>query len=79
MESNYRNLGVMRWTGTVMGITGATLVASNTEFSKYAFPIFLLSAVLWAAVAYIIKDRALLLLQLVFMCVDAVGIYRWFF
>jgi hypothetical protein len=62
-----------------MGVLGAILVASNTEFSKYGFLAFLVSAILWATVAQIIKDRALLSLQITFMCVDLFGIYRWFF
>lgn len=74
-----KNLSILRWVGTIMGVLGAVLVASNTEVSKYGFLAFLVSAILWATVAQIIKDRALLSLQITFMCVDLFGIYRWFF
>ena len=76
---NDKNLNILRWIGTIMGVIGAILVASNTDLSKYGFLAFLVSAILWATVAQIIKDRALLSLQITFMCVDLFGIYRWFF
>lgn len=79
MHMSQKSLSWFRWVGTFCGVMGAILVASNSELSKYAFPVFLLSAVLWAVVALELKDRALLMLQIAFMCVDIFGIYRWFF
>ncbi len=71
-------LKLHRWTGTLLAIVAALMVASNTEISKYGYPIFMLSSFFWSYVAIQLKDQALLLLQIVFICVDAFGIYNWF-
>jgi len=63
--------------GTIIGIAAAILIASNIDSSKYAFVAFLVSSILWGIAAYSIRDYALLLLQVVFIIVDAFGIFRW--
>lgn len=71
-------LKMHRWTGTLLAIVAALFVASNTEISKYGYPIFMVSSFFWSYVAIQMKDQALLLLQVVFVCIDAFGIYNWF-
>ena len=71
-------LKVHRWTGTLLAIVAALMVASNSEISKYGYPIFMVSSMFWSYVAIQLKDQALLLLQIVFICIDAFGIYNWF-
>ena len=72
------NLKLHRWTGTVLAIIAAVMVASNTEISKYGYPIFMLSSMFWSYVAIRMNDQALLMLQVVFICVDIFGMYSWF-
>lgn len=67
-----------RWTGTLLAIVAAIMVASNTDISKYGYPIFMVSSMFWSYVAIKMKDQALLLLQVVFICIDGFGIYNWF-
>lgn len=71
-------LKVHRWTGTLLAIVAAIFIASNNELSKYGYPIFMVSSFFWSYVAIQMKDQALLLLQVVFICIDAFGIYNWF-
>ncbi len=71
-------LKLQRWTGTLLAIVAALMVASNSDISKYGYPIFMVSSFFWSYVAIQLKDQALLLLQIVFICVDAFGIYNWF-
>ena len=80
MEANETldTLALPRWSGTLLAIVAAILVASNSEFSKYGYPIFMVSSFFWSYVAIRLDDRALLLLQIVFICIDIFAIYNWF-
>jgi hypothetical protein len=67
------------WLGTLTGITGGILVALNFEYSKFGYIFFMLSAITWVAQGIKNKDNSLILLNGVFVCVNSLGIYRWFF
>lgn len=66
------------WLGTVTGITGALLVALNIDevFTGYLF--FMASAISWVIQATKNNDKSLVLLNAVFVCVNALGLYNWF-
>lgn len=68
---------MIRWVGTIAGICGGVLIALNIAISKYAFLIFLVSSVSWLIQGYKNKDNALVLLNIVFIIIDLIGIYRW--
>ncbi len=67
------------WFGAITGIVGGFLVAFNFSYSKFGYIFFLISAISWIIQAYKNNDKALLLLNLVFICINSIGIYRWFF
>jgi hypothetical protein len=67
------------WIGTVTGILGGLLLASNTVYSPFGFLIFLTSASAWVAQGYKNKDNALIILNTFFIAIDCLGIYRWLF
>ena len=66
------------WLGTITGITGALLVALNINevFTGYIF--FMVSAVSWVIQGAKNSDKSLVLLNTVFVCVNALGLYNWF-
>ena len=64
--------------GSYMGVLGAFLVASNSDFSKYGFLLFFASSVALTVFSYREKMTHLRNMQLVFMGINALGIYRWF-
>lgn len=68
---------MIRWIGTIAGICGGVLIALNIAISKYAFLIFLVSSISWLIQGYKNKDNALVLLNIVFIVIDLIGIYRW--
>jgi subtilisin family serine protease len=70
---------VWGWIGTITGITGAVLVALNFEYSKFGYISFMISAITWTIQGAKNKDKSLVFLNSVFICVNGLGIYRWFF
>jgi hypothetical protein len=66
------------WLGTITGITGDLLVALNIDevFTGYLF--FMASAISWVIQGTKNNDKSLVLLNAVFVCVNALGLYNWF-
>lgn len=67
------------WLGTITGIAGGIFVALNFEYSKFGYVFFMVSAVSWIIQGARNDDRSLVLLNTVFVLVNSLGIYRWFF
>ncbi|WP_024792099.1 hypothetical protein [Candidatus Ruthturnera calyptogenae] len=67
------------WFGTVTGITGGLLVALNFEWSKFGYFFFMASAINWIIQGSKNNDNSLVLLNTVFVFVNILGIYHWFF
>ncbi len=73
------NNNIWGWIGTITGIAGGIMVALNFEHSKFGYISFMISAISWIIQGAKNNDSALVLLNTVFICVNALGIYRWFF
>ena len=67
------------WLGTITGIAGGLLVALNFDYSKFGYIFFMISAISWVIQGVKNEDNSLVLLNTVFVCVNTLGIYRWFF
>ncbi|SFV58683.1 hypothetical protein MNB_SUP05-5-1100 [hydrothermal vent metagenome] len=67
------------WIGTITGIIGGLLLALNISISHFGFLFFLTSASSWIIQGLKNKDKALILLNVFFIFIDLIGIYRWFF
>lgn len=67
----------LKWTATALAVTAGVLVATKTAASAYAFPLFLATHVLWAAIAWRMREPSLLTAQVFFGAIDCLGIYRW--
>lgn len=67
----------LAWLGSLSGIAGAGMLASNASWSGWGFVPFLVSSLSLSLVAGIRDDRPLLVQQLTFTAVNAVGIWRW--
>ncbi|VVH66107.1 hypothetical protein BSPLISOX_3218 [uncultured Gammaproteobacteria bacterium] len=67
------------WLGTITGITGGLLVALHFSYSKYGYIFFMVSAISWIIQGAKNHDKSLVLLNTVFVCVNTLGIYHWFF
>ncbi|MBT3348092.1 MAG: hypothetical protein HOE55_00915 [Thiotrichales bacterium] len=65
--------------GAITGVMGAILLAANVSYSGYGFVLFFISSMFLSTFAVIQKLRYLLIMQVVFMVINLVGIYRWLF
>ncbi|NMY13857.1 hypothetical protein HBO38_36810 [Pseudomonas veronii] len=63
--------------GTVAGISGAFLLSLNVSYSPFGYVLFLISSILLAGHARLIKSSWLLTLQICFLCANTNGIYHW--
>lgn len=68
---------IIKWTGTGTSIAGSFLVAFGLSLVGYLF--FLVGSLSWSIVAMRTKDRALLVLNLVFGVANVVGLYNSIF
>ncbi len=70
-------LAKVKWLGTALGAAGALLIASNIPESGWAFVLFFVSSSIWAAVGVRMREPSLWSLNMVYMTIDLIGIYRW--
>jgi nicotinamide riboside transporter PnuC len=64
--------------GAICGVAGAVLVSLNIPESKYGFALFLISSILLGIVSWQRKMQYLLSMQIVFLGINVVGVFRWF-
>lgn len=67
---------VLEWTGAVLGLIGAFLLALNIRISRYAWVVLLLSNFVLIAFAYVIHRNGFLLMQCGFLVTSLVGLAR---
>ena len=65
------------WFGSITGLAGAAMLASNTAISPYGWVMFFLSNMAWISHGVKTKTWALVLMQSGFIITSTVGIVRW--
>jgi hypothetical protein len=75
---NSKQFTILKWIASIIGFVGAMTIALNIPESKYAFVIFAFSSALWIYAGYIMKEYSIIFLNVGFLIVDFIGIYRWF-
>lgn len=68
----------LEWSGALVGLLGALLLALNSDVSHYGWFAFLAANVMMVAFAWRIDRYGLLVQQLGFTCTSLLGIYRAF-
>lgn len=68
---------ILEWAGTVAGVFGAALVASNTKYSAYGWISFLISSTCIAGYAFLSQAHGLLVLECTFILTNLLGLWRW--
>ncbi|MBB4861271.1 nicotinamide riboside transporter PnuC [Pseudomonas nitritireducens] len=68
---------VTQWVGTVFGVVGALMVASNTRWSKWGWPFFIVSA--WGLFLFAGSMDAfgMMILEVTFFLTNLLGLWRW--
>lgn len=67
----------LEWSGSTLAVIGASLLAMNNVYSAYGYLFFLASAAILVAYSFKVRANGLFFMQLVFLIVNLVGIYRW--
>lgn len=70
-------LTLIEWTGTAGGIIGALILAWNRPWSRWGFPVFLVSTAILLAVAIIRDSAPQMALFAAYTAVNAIGVWRW--
>lgn len=70
-------IAVLEWSGCVLGVLGALLLATNTRVSKYGWVAFLASNGFWIAYGIMSGAYGVLVMQSVFTVTSAIGLWRW--
>lgn len=69
-------LDVLEWTGTICGIAGATLIASNVRLSPWGWWLFLASSLVLSLYGLLIGAYGIMLLNLCFVMTNLLGLVR---
>jgi len=70
---------IAKWVMSAMFLLAALVLSSNTSISKYGYVIFGIGHLFGTYVFIRTKDFALLWQNIIFLGVDAFGVYRWLF
>ena len=69
----------LEWSGCILGLGGAAVLATNTSASRYGWIAFLMANFAVIGFARMIRAHGLLVQQCGFMLTSLLGIYRAFF
>lgn len=72
-----RSFAALRWFGTITGVAGALVLALNIPISGWGWVLFGFSSLCWTIAGAVMRDYSLVVLQLAFLIVDLIGIWRW--
>lgn len=68
---------LVEWSGSLTGLIGAALLATNSDVSGLGFVAFLLSNACWIAFSLYTRAWGLLVMQIGFTLTSVWGIWRW--
>lgn len=69
---------IQEWISVALLLFGATLLALNLSFTKWAFPILGIARLWLTILMYRKKDYPMLTMNFFYFIVDIIGIIRWF-
>ena len=69
---------LIEWSGSLLAIVGAILIASNLHLEVLAFCVYLISNLLLVIFSLRGKHYGILIMTLAFVIINLVGIVRWF-
>lgn len=68
---------MLRGLATILGLLGSSIIAFNIGFVWVAYIVFLISSLIWVYIASTIEEYNLMLLNIGFSLINAIGIYNW--
>lgn len=67
----------LEWTGTVLGIAGAVLLALNGRHAKWGWPIWVVSNFCFVVFGLVTGAYGLATMQSAFMATSTLGCWKW--
>lgn len=71
-------LPVLVWSGAILGLIGAAMLAINHKVSRFGWLFFLASNVCWVIYGIATHAFGLVVMQAGFTVTTIIGIFRWF-
>ena len=68
---------ICQWAGTITGVVGAGMIASNIGVVGWGYILFAISAVCYMYFSWQLKYFPLFAMNAVFMAINLWGIWRW--
>lgn len=65
------------WLGSILGVLGAILLSINIGISPYGYLLMFISAFILTLCFYSSKLYPMLFQQLLFLTINAIGIFSW--
>jgi hypothetical protein len=69
---------VLEWSGAILGLIGAAMLAINHKVSRFGWLFFLASNVCWVVYGIATHAFGLVTMQAGLTVTTLIGIYRWF-
>lgn len=63
--------------GTIFGISGALMIASDIKMELLGYTLFILSNVIWGLFAYKTSNKELFIMNLVYLIISFIGFYNF--
>lgn len=77
---NYHNslsLRLLEWSGAMIAVVAAIMLALNITISPWAFVLYLISSVILAVWGWYSGARGIALQNMIFIVINTLAIYRW--
>ncbi len=71
------DMEVLQWSGAVLGLSGAALLALNVRISPWGWVLFLASNAAWIAFGLLAAVPGLVTMQAGFTLTSLLGTWRW--
>jgi uncharacterized membrane protein len=70
-------LKIMEWSGAMIAVIGAVMLALNVSISAWAFVLYFISSLILTFWGWYSGAYAIALQNMIFIGINALGIYRW--
>jgi uncharacterized membrane protein len=71
------SLKIMEWSGAMIAVIAAIILALNIAISPWAFVLYFISSVILAFWGWYRGAYAIALQNVIFIGINSIGIYRW--
>ncbi|HFC93704.1 MAG TPA: hypothetical protein ENJ51_12935 [Leucothrix mucor] len=70
-------LNIMEWSGAMIAVVAAIMLALNVSISPWAFVLYFISSLILAVWGWYSGAYAIALQNVIFIGINSLGIYRW--